>query len=208
MVSHPDGQPKGFGFVEYVDKKDAHAAIKYLHNRQFRGRHLIVKLTRPPGPKCKGRPPFSFRTRQKKKEEGEGTETDEKANENLKRLSMHQMINRFTQTPNYSPQPHQPYQPGTAPAVTPNIVPQIVESIKQQVLNATTSSMTIPTAAPTIIPPPHPSPLSYIPTALTLATLTNPPPGLLSHQLQAPQLPTQTIQTQFVQPWHRSFKPY
>ena len=28
MVSHPDGQPKGFGFVEYVSTDDARAAIK------------------------------------------------------------------------------------------------------------------------------------------------------------------------------------
>jgi hypothetical protein len=32
---------------------------EFLNNRTFRGRQLIVKLTRPPGPKCRGRPPFA-----------------------------------------------------------------------------------------------------------------------------------------------------
>jgi len=77
MVSHPDGQPKGFGFVEYQKKSDAHTAIQLLNGRTFRGRQLIVKLTRSPGPKCRGRAPFTETKKRKSANNPSGMEFQE-----------------------------------------------------------------------------------------------------------------------------------
>ena len=81
MVSHPDGQPKGFGFVEYQKKSDAHAAIQLLNGRTFRGRQLIVKLTRSPGPKCRGRAPFTESKKRRSANNPSGMEFQESKEE-------------------------------------------------------------------------------------------------------------------------------
>eukprot|EP00494_Astrolonche_serrata_P027460 UN27723 len=47
LMTHPDGTLKGYGFVEYVNRESTIAAIEHLHSRNFRGRQIVVKLTKP-----------------------------------------------------------------------------------------------------------------------------------------------------------------
>jgi len=56
LMTHPDGMPKGYGFVEYVHRKAALAAIKHLNGRPFRGRGISVKITKPAGEGAKRTP--------------------------------------------------------------------------------------------------------------------------------------------------------
>lgn len=46
---HPDGSLKGYGFVEYSNREATLSAIEHLNNRTFRGRQLVVKMTKPAG---------------------------------------------------------------------------------------------------------------------------------------------------------------
>ena len=41
------GRSKGFGFVTYVNDADADKAIAELHEKDFKGRNLIVNEARP-----------------------------------------------------------------------------------------------------------------------------------------------------------------
>jgi len=56
LMTHPDGIPKGYGFVEYVHRKGALAAMKHLNGRLFRGRGISVKMTKPAGEGAKRTP--------------------------------------------------------------------------------------------------------------------------------------------------------
>lgn len=48
LLTLPDGRSKGFGFVEFDNPDDAHEAIVGLHEKEFRGRKLVVSEARPP----------------------------------------------------------------------------------------------------------------------------------------------------------------
>ena len=41
------GQPRGFGFVEMPDEKQAHAAIAEMNGKPLRGRNLKVNVGQP-----------------------------------------------------------------------------------------------------------------------------------------------------------------
>merc|ERR550534_390044 len=55
-MTHPDGSLKGYGFVEYHSRESTLAAIRHLNNRCFRGRQIVVKLTKPAGDGAKRMP--------------------------------------------------------------------------------------------------------------------------------------------------------
>ena len=46
LIKDPNGRSKGFGFVAFQTAADANTAIETLHDKEFRGRKLIVSVAK------------------------------------------------------------------------------------------------------------------------------------------------------------------
>ena len=51
ITDRHSGQPRGFGFVEMPERREAMAAIEALNGTQLQGRTLEVNEARPPAPR-------------------------------------------------------------------------------------------------------------------------------------------------------------